>query len=188
MTRACYDRRMKNLIVAVGLVTAALLGAPAQAAETGPLLAVGAAAPDVQGKDANGKLAKLSEQKGHFAVVYFYPKDETPGCTKEACAFRDAFDRFVNAGVTIFAVSRDDEASHRAFGEHQQLPFPMVADTSGAIQRAYGVPSVKPGVPLTARVTFLIGPDGKVARVWPKVDPVVSASEVLDAVKTPGGR
>jgi peroxiredoxin Q/BCP len=176
---------MRNLIVAVGIMAAGLLAAGRSHAGQDPgMLAVGAAAPDVEGKDADGRVKKLSAQKGHFAVVYFYPKDETLGCTKEACAFRDAFDKFVKAGVTIFAVSRDDEASHRAFREHQHLPFPMVADTSGAVQRAYGVPSIKPDSPLTARVTFLVGPDGKIARVWPKVDPVVNAGEVLDAVKT----
>lgn len=178
---------MKTVSIALGIVMG-LLGARAQAGEAATMLAVGATAPDVQGTDAEGKVKKLSGQKGHFAVVYFYPKDETLGCTKEACAFRDAFDKFVKAGVTIFAVSRDDEASHRAFRQHQHLPFPMVADTSGAIQRAYGVPQVKPDVPLTARVTFLVGPEGKIARVWPKVDPVVNAGEVLDAVKTLGQR
>ena len=180
---------MRKLIVTVGILTVATLtAARAHAGEAATMLAVGATAPEVEGKDADGKVKKLSAQKGHFAVVYFYPKDETLGCTKEACAFRDAFDKFVKAGVTIFAVSHDDEASHRAFREHQHLPFPMVADTTGAVQRAYGVPAVKPELPMTARVTFLIGPDGKVARVWPKVDPVVNAGEVLDAVKTLGQR
>lgn len=177
-------RQTKRL--GIGLVIAALFslaGRGAHAEGTATTLAVGAAAPDVQGKDADGNVKKLSAQKGHFAVVYFYPKDETLGCTKEACAFRDEFGKFVTAGVTIFAVSRDDEASHRAFREHQHLPFPMVADPSGAVQRAYGVPPVKPDSTMTSRVTFLVGPDGKIARVWPKVDPVVNAGEVLDAVK-----
>ena len=150
-------------------------------ADDGPL-AIGAPAPDVTGKDAAGTPVKLSAQKGKFAVVYFYPKDETLGCTKEACAFRDAFDKFVNAGITIFAVSRDPESSHVSFREHYHLQFPMVADPSGAVQRAYRVPPIKAGAEVTARVTFLVGPDGKIARVWPKVDPVVSAREVLDAV------
>lgn len=179
---------MTKLIIAVALTVGTLAGTPARADETATLLAVGAAAPEVQGQDGAGKVKKLSQQKGHFAVVYFYPKDETLGCTKEACAFRDAFDKFVKAGVTIFAVSRDDEASHRAFREHQHLPFPMVADTSGAVQHAYGVPPVKPDATMTARVTFLVGPDGKIARVWPKVDPVVNATEVLDAVNSGSGR
>jgi len=180
---------MLGILGILGILVVSVAAARASAEETAPgLLAVGAAAPDVQGTDAAGNVKKLSAQRGHFAVVYFYPKDETLGCTKEACAFRDAFDKFVLAGVTIFAVSRDDEASHRAFRQHQRLPFPMVADSSGAIQRAYGVPPVKPDIAMAARVTFLVGPDGKVARVWPKVDPVVNASEVLEAVKTLGRR
>jgi len=181
---------MKRLVVGAGIALAlALAVAPAGAeGNAATLLSVGAAAPEVQGADADGNVKKLSAQRGHFAVVYFYPKDETPGCTREACAFRDAFDRFVRAGVTIFAVSRDDEASHRAFRAHQRLPFPMVADPSGAVQRAYGVPPAMPGLTMAARVTFLVGPDGRVARVWPKVDPVVNAGEVLDAVQALGRR
>jgi peroxiredoxin Q/BCP len=152
------------------------------------LLPVGAVAPEVTGKDAAGTPVKLSAQKGKFAVVYFYPKDETLGCTKEACAFRDAFDKFFKAGVTIFAVSRDPDSSHVAFREHYHLQFPMVADPVGTVQRAYRVPPAKPGVEITARVTFLVGPDGKIARVWPKVDPVVNAGEVLAAVAASGGK
>ncbi len=146
------------------------------------LLPVGAVAPPVTGTDAAGKTVKLADEKGKFAVVYFYPKDDTPGCTKESCAFRDNSDKFAQAGVTIFAVSRDSEASHKAFREHHQLPFPMVADTSGEVQKAYGVPSMLPATSLASRVTFLVGPDGKIAHVWPKVDPVVNAREVLETV------
>jgi peroxiredoxin Q/BCP len=142
------------------------------------LLPVGAAAPDVEGKDGAGTPVKLSAAKGHFAVVYFYPKDDTPGCTKEACAFRDSWDKFSKAGITIFGVSRDDEASHQAFRAKYKLPFVLVADPTKAAQHAYRVP----GWIVTSRVTFLVGPDGKIARVWPKVDPVVHATEVLDAV------
>jgi peroxiredoxin Q/BCP len=172
---------MKKLagLAALGLV-AFLLIARSHAGDS--LLPVGAVAPEVVAKDAAGATVKLSTQKGHFAVVYFYPMDETAGCTKEACAFRDASDKFVQAGVVIFAVSRQDEASHKKFREHNHLPFPMVADTAGTLQKAYGVSSVAPGVGLASRVTFLVGPDGKIARVWPKVDPLVSAKEVLDAL------
>ena len=144
------------------------------------LLPVGAAAPEVVGTDAKGTAFKLSGQKGKFAIVYFYPKDDTPGCTKEACAFRDAFARYGAAGVTLFGVSRDSEDSHRAFRDKYKLPFPMVADTSGAVQRAYHVPDGFPGV--AKRVSFLVGPDGKIARVWPDVDPGVHATDVLGAI------
>ncbi len=175
--------RMKKLMVVGAVVLIGGLALVARGlASDASLLPVGATAPDVEGKDAAGTPVKLSAQKGKFAVVYFYPKDETAGCTKEACAFRDASDKFLKAGVTIFAVSRDSDASHKGFREHYHLPFPMAADTSGAVQKAYGVPSVLPGVDIAARVTFLVGPDGKIARVWPKVDPVVNANEVLGAV------
>jgi thioredoxin-dependent peroxiredoxin len=179
--------RMRKLVIG-GVLVAAALFMVARSHANDSLLPVGAVAPEVVGKNAAGTTVKLSAQKGHFAVVYFYPKDETAGCTKEACAFRDASDKFVKAGVTIFAVSRDDEASHKGFREHYHLPFPMVADTSGAVQRAYGVPSAMPGMDIAARVTFLVGPDGKIARVWPKVDPVVNAKEVLDTVASFGGK
>jgi thioredoxin-dependent peroxiredoxin len=147
-----------------------------------PMLAVGAPAPDVAGADAKGTTFKLSAQKGKYAIVYFYPKDDTPGCTKEACAFRDAFDKFVAAGVTIFGVSRDAEPSHKAFQQKYTLPFPLVADVSGTVQKAYRVPSNIFGG--YKRVSFLVGPDGKIARVFPDVDPGVHAKELLAVITT----
>jgi peroxiredoxin Q/BCP len=142
------------------------------------VLPVGAAAPDLVGRDEAGHEVRLSERRGKASVVYFYPMDDTPGCTKEACAFRDAFDRFNAAGVTIFGVSRDTEASHARFRVKHHLPFPLVADESGAIQNAYGVPS---RLGKAARVSFLIDAHGRVVRVWPDVDPAVHADEVLAA-------
>jgi peroxiredoxin Q/BCP len=144
------------------------------------MLAAGAVAPEVVGTDAKGTSFKLSGQAGKYAIVYFYPKDDTPGCTKEACAFRDAFAEFGAAGVTIFGVSRDSEASHQAFLQKYALPFPLVADPSGAVQQAYRVPSTAWGG--AKRVTFLVGPDGKIARVFPDVDPGVHAKELLGAI------
>jgi peroxiredoxin Q/BCP len=142
------------------------------------LLPVGAPAPDFEGRDVAGKAVRLSEQRGHAAVVYFYPKDGTPGCTTEACAFRDAWKRYEARGVTVFGVSRDSESSHKDFRAHHSLPFPLVADEDGTIDRAYGVPSL---LGMSKRVTFLVGPDGKVSHVWPDVDPGVHADEVLGA-------
>jgi peroxiredoxin Q/BCP len=143
------------------------------------LLPVGAPAPDFEGLDLTGKTVRLSEQHGHAAVVYFYPKDGTPGCTTEACAFRDAWRRYEKKGVVIFGVSRDSDDSHREFRSHNSLPFPLVADENGSIDRAYGVPSF---LGMSKRVTFLVGPDGKIAHVWPDVDPGVHADDVLGAV------
>jgi thioredoxin-dependent peroxiredoxin len=142
------------------------------------LLPVGAPAPDVVGEGPSGERVLLSSQRGSPAVVYFYPMDETPGCTKEACAFRDAFDRYTERNVTIFGVSQDSAQSHREFREKEKLPFPLVADEDGGVTRAYGVPS---RLGMSSRVTFLVDESGRIARVWPDVDPGVHASEVLAA-------
>jgi peroxiredoxin Q/BCP len=143
------------------------------------LLPVGAVAPDVRGKDADGRPVSLDGSAGHAAVVYFYPKDETPGCTTEACAFRDAWERYKKRGIMVFGVSRDTAESHAEFAKRHHLPFPLIADQDGYIARSYGVGSNIIG--LTRRVTFLVGPDGRVLRVWPDVDPGVHADEVLAA-------
>jgi peroxiredoxin Q/BCP len=144
------------------------------------LLPVGAMAPELVGETPKGSIARLSATRGHATVVYFYPMDATPGCTKEACAFRDAFERYEARNVTIFGVSRDSAESHREFRAQHALPFPLVSDEEGAVARAYGVPST---LSMTSRVTFLVGPDGRVARVWPDVDPGVHANEVLAAAE-----
>jgi peroxiredoxin Q/BCP len=144
------------------------------------LLAVGATAPDFGAVDASGAPVRLSQSVGHSRVVYFYPKDETPGCTKEACAFRDAFDRYTAASVVLFGVSRDTEESHKKFRENHKLPFALVADEKGDVQKAYGVPDKFPGI--ASRVTFLVDKDGKVQHVWENVDPGIHADEVLAAV------
>ncbi|HYP77813.1 MAG TPA: peroxiredoxin [Polyangiaceae bacterium] len=143
------------------------------------LLPVGAIAPDVAGEAPDGGMTRLSSVRGHAAIVYFYPKDGTPGCTKEACAFRDAFSGYERRQVTIFGVSRDSREIHAEFRQSHQLPFSLVADESGAVAKAYGVSSPL-GMP--ARVTFLIDASGRVARVWPDVDPALHAKEVLAAI------
>jgi len=140
------------------------------------MLKPGALAPDLTGEAADGSAVTLSAQRGHPAVVYFYPKDDTPGCTKEACAFRDSYTRYSSLQIPIFGVSRDDAESHRAFREEYELPFVLVADTDGRVQQAYGVGSF---LGMASRVTFLVGPDGRIAHVWPDVDPGVHAAEVL---------
>ena len=177
--------RSRSLLTSFALISLCPLGACHRAtqadAPSSSLLAVGSPAPDVEGSTEQGSTLRLSQTKGTIAVVYFYPKDETPGCTKEACAFRDNYSAFESAGVTVFGVSRDTAQSHAAFRAHYQLPFVMVADPNGTVQHAYGVPSKLPGI--AARVTFLIDRSGKVARVWPDVDPVQHAKEVLEAAK-----
>jgi peroxiredoxin Q/BCP len=191
MTTTAIKKTRAKIILLGGFALAAILAAvglsacgPVKRSDGGTgLLPVGSSAPDVEGHDATGKAIRLSDVRGHAAVVYFYPKDGTPGCTHEACAFRDAFQRYQTRGVTIFGVSRDSDESHKDFLANESIPFPLVSDSDGSVDRAYGVPNV---LGMSKRVTFLIGPDGKVARVWPDVDPAVHAEEVLAAVETFG--
>lgn len=140
------------------------------------MLPAGSAAPDVAAIDQNGKPHRLSEEHGHPVIVYFYPKDNTPGCTKEACAFRDSWARYEKAGVTVFGVSADDQKSHEQFAKEQHLPFPILADPDQQWIKAFGV-STKLG--MASRVSFLIDGAGKVAKVYPDVDPGIHADAVL---------
>jgi thioredoxin-dependent peroxiredoxin len=140
------------------------------------LLQAGATPPDLSAVDQQGKTHRLSEERGHPVIVYFYPKDNTPGCTKEACAFRDSWDRYQKAGVQIFGVSGDDQKSHEQFAKEQKLPFPLLADPDQTWIKAFGV-STKLG--MASRVSFLVDKNGKVSKVYPEVDPGVHADEVL---------
>jgi peroxiredoxin Q/BCP len=150
--------------------------------EAVPTVAIqeGAPAPDVKAKASDGKVIDLRALKGHPVVVYFYPKDETPGCTKEACAFRDAWNDLQKAGVVMIGVSTDTDESHRGFAEHHKLPFHLVSDADGAIAKAFGVP-VEGGY--TARQSFVIGADGNVKKIFRKVDVGAHAQEIMAAVK-----
>ena len=140
------------------------------------LLPVGASAPDFAATTQSGEHVQLSALRGHPVVAYFYPKDGTPGCTKEACAFRNTWKRYEAANVSIIGISADSETSHRDFQKKHELPFPLAADESNAIAKSYGVKTV---LGMDMRVTFLIDKDGKVAHVWPDVDPGVHADQVL---------
>lgn len=113
-------------------------------------------------------------------VLYFYPRDETPGCTREACAFRDAFSAYTEAGADLYGVSTDDPDSHQGFAQHHHLPFGLIADTDGRLAGAFGVPV---RASFTARTTVVIGRSGRVARVFPDVTVDGHSTEVLAAVR-----
>jgi peroxiredoxin Q/BCP len=166
------------LVAAVAIATAACHWTARRADGSEGLLAAGAQAPEVEGFDASGTSTRLSSLRGQPAVVYFYPKDGTPGCTKEACAFRDAWDKYQRAHVAVMGVSSQSRESHAEFQKEHHLPFPLVPDEGGSAQRAYGVSK---GLFGYARVTFLVDASGKIARVWPDVDPAIHADEVLAA-------
>jgi peroxiredoxin Q/BCP len=145
----------------------------------------GDAAPDFEARDADGNAVRLSDLRGQKVVLYFYPKDDTPGCTKEACSFRDAFAEYGRRGIKVLGVSTDDEKSHRKFAEKYSLPFTLLADTDHAVADLFGVYGEKQfagrkymGV---SRQTFLIGEDGRVVKVFDKVKVDEHADEVLKA-------
>jgi peroxiredoxin Q/BCP len=130
-----------------------------------PGVKVGDQAPDFALPDQNGRTVRLSEFRGRKAVVlYFYPKDDTPGCTKEACAFRDQYQDFQDVGAEVVGVSSDSEAAHAKFVAKHRLPFTLVADRDGGVRKRYGVPATLGLLP--GRVTFVIGPDGTVRHVF----------------------
>jgi thioredoxin-dependent peroxiredoxin len=127
----------------------------------------------------DGKTVSLASLKGQQVVVYFYPKDDTPGCTVEAQGIRDEWEAFQKAGIQVFGVSMQDAASHSAFIDKHKLPFSLVVDQDQSVTKAFGVP-VRDGQ-FAARHTFLIGADGKIKRVWREVQPKEHAKELLEA-------
>ena len=149
------------------------------------MLKEGDIAPEFSSKDQNGNPVKLSDHKGKKVVLYFYPKDDTPGCTKEACSFRDADDVYKTKSIKVFGVSTDDEKSHQKFISKFQLPFDLLADTDKSIVESYGVWGEKSMYGKkymgTNRKTFLIGEDGRIAKIFDKVNVDEHADEVLEA-------
>ena len=136
-------------------------------------------APDFELKDQNGQLHSIEDYRGKWVALYFYPKDDTPGCTTEACEFRDNIFAFKNLNCQILGVSLDDVDSHKEFAEKYSLPFPLLADTTGSTADAYGVKSKYKGLSVAKRQTFLIDPDGNVAKHYAKVDPDTHSQQVL---------
>ncbi|MFA7249621.1 MAG: peroxiredoxin [Dehalococcoidia bacterium] len=145
-------------------------------------LTAGQPAPDFALVDQDGKTHRLADYRGRNVVLYFYPKDETRGCTIEACEFRDEHSALQALGAVVIGVSRDDQESHLAFIEHHALPFPLLVDTDTAVSAAYGAwgPRVVDGQEQIGliRSTFLIGPDGTIAHVWAPVTAEGHANQV----------
>ncbi|MEI6784017.1 MAG: thioredoxin-dependent thiol peroxidase [Verrucomicrobiota bacterium] len=143
-------------------------------------------APSFTAVTSGGGKVALSDFKGKNVILYFYPRDDTPGCTKEACAFRDEFAEFKKKGAVVLGVSTDTAKSHDKFVEKFKLPFALVSDEDKKIVQAYGVWGEKSFMGRkyegTNRVTFLIGPDGRIKKIWPTVKPAEHAEEVLAAL------
>jgi peroxiredoxin Q/BCP len=141
----------------------------------------GAPAPAFDVKSSDGTALALPALKGKPVVLFFYPKDETPGCTKEACSFRDAWASLQKQGVVLIGVSTDDDASHQAFISHHKLPFKLVSDPQMTLAKRYGVGSMGPYL---NRQTIVIGSDGKVKKVFRDVDVTKHAAEVVSALSS----
>ena len=152
------------------------------------MLQIGMKAPDFTLKDQNGTPVSLSAFLGKKVVLYFYPKDNTPGCTRQACAFAAAYDEFKAADTVVIGISKDSVASHEKFAAKYQLPFILLSDPERIAIEAYGVWQEKKvmgklgmGV---VRTTFIIGEDGTVTAVMPKVKPDTNPAEVLEALRS----
>jgi peroxiredoxin Q/BCP len=169
-----------GLVVAVTLVTVAAYKAWAVEIQ----VKEGEKAPDFALQDQEGKTVRLSDYKGKgWVVLYFYPKDDTPGCTKEACSFRDNLNQFQSLNTTVLGVSVDDIRSHKKFSEKFNLNFSILSDTEYQACRRYGTLSSMLGIKLAHRSTFIIDPDGIIQKVFPNVQPKDHAVEVAQALE-----
>ncbi len=160
------------------------------ASDNGPV-EVGKNAPAFTLKDQDGKTHKLSGYKGQWVVIYFYPRDNTPGCTIQACGFRDNHEKLIGRGAVVLGVSPDDETAHQKFARKRALPFPLLVDPEQKIASKYGVWQQKKlfakkymGI---VRTTYLIDPDGKVAHRWDKVKVAGHATDVLKVLDKHSG-
>jgi peroxiredoxin Q/BCP len=150
------------------------------------MIAEGSTAPEFEAQTDDGRTVSLSELRGKPVVLYFYPKDDTPGCTTQACGVRDGFGEFLKRGAVVLGVSPDDASSHVRFKEKYALPFTLLADPDHAVAAAYGAWGEKKNYGKTyegiIRSTFVIDAEGNVAKVFPRVDPKTHAEKVLAAL------
>ncbi len=174
-------KRLSSYLTAITAIL--LLGGIVAAAGN---LSVGQPAPEFELPDQQGQLHSLEDYRDQWVVLYFYPKDETPGCTTEACEFRDNIFAYRKLNAQILGVSLDDVDSHKQFAEHHELPFPLLADTEGAAADAYSVKTKMMGWTVAKRQTFLIDPEGNIARHYEKVDPDEHSAQVLADLESLG--
>jgi len=152
------------------------------------MLEINTIAPDFSLPNQRNEICTLKEQRGKWTVVYFYPKNDTPGCTKEACAISEIYNDFTKLGVTVLGVSKDSPASHAKFATKYQLPFTLLSDESTDMMQAYEAWQEKSMYGKkylgTVRVTYIISPEGKIVKAYSKVTPADHALELLDDIKT----
>lgn len=178
-------KRLAYVLSALVLAVAAASPVVAEEAPAGTMTAAAAGptdgkpAPEFKLEDQNGKWHTLADHKGKWVVLYFYPKDFTPGCTKEVCTFRDDVIALKKAGADVLGVSLDDVKSHAEFAEKYHVPFPLLSDSKQEVARTYGVLTSKMGMTYAKRETFLIDPNGVVVKHYRDVDPEKNSKQVL---------
>lgn len=170
---------MKWFVLFVTLVVFAALFV-ARAARAGELPEIGKLAPDFSLPDQHGQLHRLKSYRGKWVVLYFYPKDDTPGCTQEACAFRDDLHQLTALGAQVLGVSLDDRASHAEFAQKYHLPFPLLVDSKAEVTSKYGALMDLHLLKLARRYTFLIDPQGNLAKVYLSVETSRHSKEIIE--------
>jgi len=168
---------MKNLLISLVLLALTFAGSNLQA--DGPP-AEGSPAPGFHLQDQNGDWHDLQDYHGSWLAIYFYPKDDTPGCTTEACNFRDNIYAFKAIGASVIGISVDDVGSHREFSEKYKLPFTILADEDGETAKAYGVLRDWKLVQIASRQSFLVNPEGVIVKHYEDVDPDTHTQQVLN--------
>jgi peroxiredoxin Q/BCP len=175
---------LATLLPAFALACLGLVAGSRAALAEGATPAVGKPAPAFKLQDQAGKWHSLADYKGKWVALYFYPKDDTPGCTTQACGFRDNIFAFNKEGAVILGISVDDMASHKEFAEKHSLPFTILADSDKAVTKSYGVLKTYMGVmEMARRDTFIIDPQGRVAKHYESVDPEGHSELVLADIK-----
>jgi peroxiredoxin Q/BCP len=172
---------MKILLLILAIVALVFLISKQSEAANTPK--PGDTAPDFRLVDQNGTIRSLSDFSGQWVVLYFYPKDDTPGCTKEACSFRDDLTTLEKLGAKVVGVSVDDSDSHSKFASKYHLPFPLLADADGKVADSYGALTNLLLLKIAKRYTFLIDPKGKIAKVYLSVDTSRHSQEIVDDLK-----
>lgn len=166
-------RTLAFLLISIWTAVAAAAGVPA----------VGSPAPEFSLPDQAGRTVRLADFRGKWVVLYFYPKDDTPGCTEEACSFRDDQAALTLLGAQVVGVSLDDSASHAAFARKYNLPFPLLADTGAKVSASYGAVTNLVVAKFARRYTFLIDPQGRIAKAYLNVDTARHSAEIIADLK-----